>query len=207
MNKFIEIPASKISLSKRKLIYGVGINDAKYMVEFGGSKCPYYQRWINILERCYCHKHHKKQPTYKECSIDQEWVRFSVFSSWMKCQEWANKHLDKDLLYPGNKIYSSRTCIFIPQTLNNLLTARGRLRGKYPQGVHLHTASRRFRARCMVDGKSKHLGLFDTPSEASKAYNEFKSKHIKEVAQQYKSNEKLYDGLMSHAKAIVENAA
>jgi len=32
MNEFKEIPATKQSLAMRKPVYGIGINDAKYMV-------------------------------------------------------------------------------------------------------------------------------------------------------------------------------
>lgn len=63
---------------KTKLVYGVGINDADYVVqrketiEVNGVRkrrlvwvCPYYQVWRTMLRRCYSTKYHDRQPTYK----------------------------------------------------------------------------------------------------------------------------------------------
>jgi len=207
MNTFIEVPASKKSLANRVLVHGVGINDSTYNTIFNGARCPYYERWRSMLLRCYSAKNQEKQPTYTNCYVCGEWLTFSNFRKWMTTQDWNGKQLDKDLINPGNKLYSPDSCVFVPLSLNALLTDHAAGRGKYPQGVCLKKDSGRFQARCNVYGKLVHIGYFDTPSEASEAYKKFKSNHIKEVAQQYKSNERLYNGLMSHAKAIVENAA
>lgn len=48
---------------------------------------------------------------------------------------------------------------------------------KYPEGVT--RVRRKFQSQCKVDGKTKHIGMYDTPEEAHKAYVEFK-KRIKE---------------------------
>lgn len=60
MNKFVEIPVSKASLTNRKLILGVGVNDSAYQtqVKVNGKSvvCPFYRAWSHMLTRCYCEK-------------------------------------------------------------------------------------------------------------------------------------------------------
>lgn len=78
MNQFVEVPVNKISLAKRSLVCGFGINDANYNIEViinnKKIRCPYYKRWRNMLERCYSAKHHAKYPTYKNCTVCDEWL-------------------------------------------------------------------------------------------------------------------------------------
>ena len=200
MNKFIEVPAGKRSFSQRKLVYGIGINDADYVVEqrVGGKRtvCPSYRKWVDMLTRCYSAKYHEKHTTYSGCSVTEEWLTFSNFKRWMDRQEWEGMQLDKDLLVEGNKIYNPKHCLFIPSKLNTLLTDSSAIRGEWPIGVSFNKKAGKFRASCSVDGKDKHLGLFSTPTLASAAYKEFKSILIADVAGQYKSNCKLYTALM-----------
>lgn len=186
MNTFPIIPASKISLTKRKLVFGIGINDADYMIRprlnGKGVMCPFYQKWHNMLGRCYNPKYHEKQPTYLECSVCEPWLTFSNFRAWMVKQDWRGKHLDKDLLILGNKTYSPETCIFVPGDINKLINDHAAKRGKWPIGVCFDKASGRFRARCRVNGGYRDLGRFSTPEQAHKAYVIFKEEHIHQIA-------------------------
>lgn len=93
-----------------------------------------------------------------------------TFRVWMLEQSWENgEHLDKDLLYEGNTVYSPKTCLLIPQEVNKFMTDRARFRGKYPLGVDLQ--NKKFRARCAGLGEGEiHLGTFQTEEEAHQAY-------------------------------------
>jgi hypothetical protein len=89
MNEFIEIPANKYSLAKRKLLYGVGINDSNYLTNTTDDSgkahmCPYYAVWSKMLTRCYSTAFQKKHPTYINCTLHAEWLTFSNFKNWMK---------------------------------------------------------------------------------------------------------------------------
>lgn len=183
---FVEVPVSKEHLSRRRLIFGKGINDADYKTQNKINEkyysCPFYQRWKTMLLRCYSSKFHKRFPTYIGCTTSIEWLLFSSFKSWMTKQDWQGKHLDKDIVISGNKIYSKETCIFTSNFINNLLTSDKPFKGKYPQGVSSFPRDNNFRAYCVVNNKQMHLGYFGTPEEASKAYKEFKSSHIYKVA-------------------------
>jgi len=74
-----------------------------------------------MLARCYSKAVHAKNPTYSNCSVHPDWLIFSVFKTWMMLQDWENNALDKDLLIPGNTLYSKDTCIFVPAEVNILL--------------------------------------------------------------------------------------
>jgi hypothetical protein len=183
MGMFIERPASVGALMKRKLVYGVGINDASYVIKYKVKEgkwvsCPYYERWRKMLERCYSSKYHARQPTYTACSVHEDWHTFSTFKTWMVVQDWEGKHLDKDLLVEGNKTYSKDTCLFVSRGLNNLFLSKPSLRGEYPLGVTFDVAVGMYRARCNSSTKSKYLGYFRSVSQAEAAYCEYKASVI-----------------------------
>lgn len=182
MVKYQQKPINKASSAQRSLIYGVGINDADYIVRDGKDTCPIYSKWSSMIKRCYSDKALAKFPKYKGCTVCDEWLVFSNFKLWMESKEWKGLSLDKDILVQGNKIYSPSTCVFVPLHVNNLLLDRRSLRGKYMQGVDLHSSGR-FRASCRRNSKNTHIGLYDTELLAHEAYKRFKYKVIKEVAE------------------------
>jgi len=198
-----------MSISKRGLIYGVGFNDADYITRTrkpnGKSEtCPIYLAWKDLIARCYSAKIQDISPHYIGCTICDEWKTFSNFRRWMLGQDWWGMELDKDLLDPCNRIYSPETCVFIPKSLNSFIKTRRKVDYKYPQGVSYHECTGKFRATCSAHGSIKSLGLYSTPELASLAYRKFKSNNIKEVAQQYKSSRRLYEGLIKHAELLLE---
>ena len=190
-----------------RLVYGVGVNDAAYMVsgEVEGrvSWCPYYERWKNMLQRAYCPKGHKRKPTYKNVTVCKEWCTFSVFKEWMEQQDWEGKVLDKDLLMPGNKVYGPTVCHFVSVDLNNLLLTSGARRGAHPLGVSLHAATGKYQAHCNVAGKSTYLGLFRTPLEAASVYKAFKAGLIREAAEK-QEDYRLRESLLKHVNHLLE---
>ena len=109
--------------------------------------------------------------------------------------------MDKDILTPGNKHYSSDTCAFISKKLNTILTDCKSKRGRFPRGVTLNKTSNKFQVKCWVSGKQKYLGLFDSSKEAGNVYSKFKSNYITEVANQ-QNDKRIRDGLLLHASII-----
>lgn len=198
---FKEITASKKSIVKRSLVYGVGINDADYIAQIrvGGKyfRCPYYVKWIGVLRRCYSEGFHVKYPTYRDCTICEEWLLFSNFKRWMIKQDWQGNELDKDLIQQGNKFYSPELCAFIPHDLNNLLNDHGAKRGKYPQGVYFKKDKGKFTAQISINCKRKFLGYFDTPDAAYKEYKTEKYTLIR-LAALSQSDLRLRDSLLQY---------
>ena len=185
-------------MKSRKLIYGVGINDADYAVkkwktiEVNGKKkwklvwiCPFYQAWKSMLERCYSVKLQERRPTYRGCTVSEEWERFSNFRAWMVTQDWEGKQLDKDLLLEGNKVYSAETCVFVSHSVNSFTLDCGAARGEWMVGVYWHKCTNKFKSQCSnpLTKKIEHLGLFTCELEAHQAWLKRKLELAKELAE------------------------
>lgn len=201
--EFPIIPASKSSLTKRKLICGVGVNDAEYKVsivfEDKVKSCPYYSKWTSMLVRCYSTNYN---PTYKDVTVCKEWHIFSTFRLWMETQDWEGKQLDKDIIIPNSKVYSPETCVFVSQRVNSLLLDCGKSRGKYKQGVHADRG--KFKAKCSNgEGKQKHIGYFPTEQLAYEAYVTYKHALILKVSNE-QEDERVKNGLLLHAQLLLD---
>lgn len=164
------------SIAKRRLVYGVGVNDADYavypIVNGNRIKCPFHRCWQSMLHRCYSAKAQSSQPTYIGCEVCDEWKYFMAFKSWMETQDWKDKELDKDLIGDG-KLYSPDNCVFVSKALNNLFTDCGASRGELPIGVYWAKREKRvkkYRAMVAINGKQKNLGRFANPDEAHAAW-------------------------------------
>ncbi len=188
---------------RNNLVYGIGVNDADYMVQTTvdgkQQRCPYYSTWYNMLGRCYSAKLQEIRPTYKGCTVCDEWLSFMAFRKWMQSQDWQGKQIDKDIMVPGNKLYSPETCVFVTRQVNSLLTDSGAARGEFPQGVSWRKQNQKYVAQIAINGKRKPLGLFSTPEEAAAVYNKAKSDHIREKAY-YELDNRVVHGLLQHAK-------
>jgi len=172
-------------MKAKKLVYGVGINDAEYVtqkwetIEVNGKikqrlvwYCPYYRVWRNMLKRCYSDKYQESQPTYRGCSVSEEWLRFSNFRAWMECQDWEGMQLDKDLLFSGNKVYSGETCVFVTRMVNTFTIDCRASRGEWLLGVCWHKRDGVFVSSCSnpFTKKQEHLGYFNCEVEAHQAW-------------------------------------
>ena len=173
-------------MKPKKLVYGVGINDADYAVqEFetigyvdGKRKqklvwiCPYYSAWRSMLARCYSAKVQGRRPTYVGCSVSHEWLTFSNFKAWMEKQDFEGKQLDKDMLFVGNKVYSAETCVFVTGAVNRFTTDSGASRGEWLIGVSWRKEANKFMSSCgnPFTKKRENLGYFTCELEAHKAW-------------------------------------
>lgn len=182
----------------KKLVYGVGINDAGYVVQrretigyVNGKRkekqvwvCPYYIAWVNMLSRCYSVKFQERNPTYKGCGVSDEWLTFSNFKSWMEKQNWEGNQLDKDLLFEGNKIYSAETCVFVTRLVNMFTKDQAAARGEWLIGVCWTKRDGKFIAQCSnpFTKKIEKLGYFDCEQEAHETWLKRKLELAHELA-------------------------
>lgn len=168
---------TSVNSNRKKPIYGIGINDADYRIK----GCPHYRVWAKMLTRCYSSNSHKEKPSYIGCSVSKEWHSFMSFRSWMRNQDWEGKHLDKDIILPGNKIYSPKTCVFVSRQINSILTKSNLARGKPPSGYGEDKDMKRglrFSVEISMNGARVRLGRYETAEEASAVYREAKRRHL-----------------------------
>lgn len=173
-------------MKPKKLVCGVGINNADYVVQIKETighvdgkrkeksvwKCPYYRAWNSMLNRCYSAKYQDRNPTYAGCTVSEEWLTFSIFKAWMEKQDWDGKQLDKDLLFEGNKVYSADACVFVTRMVNMFTTNRGLDRGEFLIGVHWDKVANKFKSQCCnpFTKKRENLGYFTCESEAHQSW-------------------------------------
>lgn len=189
----------------KKLVFGVGINDADYVVKptINGKQvvCPIFLAWKGMLQRCYDKRGLVKLKTYLDCKVSKEWLTFSNFRSWVLAQDYEGKQLDKDIIKIGNKIYSPKFCAFVDSKVNSLLVGIGKKKGKNLTGAY--PKRNRFMAQC----EGEYLGYFKTEKEAHSAYCVRKSELIRKVA--INQEPRVSDGLIRHAveleKGIISN--
>lgn len=207
-DSFTRIKAGPLSIGRRTLVCGVGKNDAWYKVSIrrGGKVewCPFYLRWRGMLSRC--HGNTGGLPSYKGCSVAEEWLTFSNFLEWMERQPWQGRELDKDLICFGNREYSPDTCIFVPHKINSMIHEKAK--SEYPNGVCFHKGNGRIRAYSRsLDGKCKHLGYFSCVHMASAAALEARADCVHEAASAYRDDPRLYKALLSYADNAICRAA
>ena len=202
-------------MSRRKLAYGVGVNDWHTSISNGSSKhIPEYKMWLRMLERALSEKWKTGNPTYKDVSVDPVWHSMTKFiedvSTLVGYEQAINDswHLDKDLLFKGNKTYSKDTCCFIPIEINSLMVMHRSSRGAHPCGVHFRKRYTK-RPYCAVISRGsayKTLGYFATAEEAFYVYKEAKEAYIKEVANRWKDqiDVRAYEALMNYQVEITD---
>lgn len=185
----------------KNLIYGVGINDANYKVRPNNHICPFYSIWYGMIKRCYSQVALKNNTAYKNCSVCDEWLTFSNFKAWMIKQDWKGKHLDKDIINIGNKVYSHENCCFVTVAINNLILTNPKTRGKYAIGVHFDKRRGKYQASIKVNGKNTNIGRYNTESEAAKAYKDAK-KNILIAAAKEQTDHRVKLALEKRARLI-----
>lgn len=163
----------------KKLIQGVATNDSDTPIRKTKSingkqviiwRCPVYDMWIHMIERCYSSGTHRK--SYDGCDVSSDWLLFSNFRNWIAGRDIKGLHLDKDILNDGNRTYSSENCCLVPHIVNSFILDNKRIRGKYPLGVTFNKKGGRIQAQCKNPITKKHewLGYFDNPEDAHEAW-------------------------------------
>ena len=185
---------------KNKLIHGVAYNSGgKHWVRFENIDNPAYIVWRNIVNRCYG-KSSIKNKSYENCTMDDGFLDYQNFAEWYLNHDYygLGYFVDKDIIIPGNKVYSDKSCCLVPIEINNLLIDRRGDRGSLPIGVTLHNQTGQYRARLSTRNGRVHLGLFNRPQEAHQAYVMAKEAYVKEVANKWRGriDERVYEALM-----------
>lgn len=171
---------------------GMGyIGVGKYTTGTSRKHTDEYHCWRNMLDRCYAKKLSEKYPAYyniAECC--DEWKNFQIFAEWFNENKYdigsERLHLDKDIKYKGNKIYSPYHCILVPQSINEQFKENNGQKRKIDVDLP-YTVRRSENGRYEVSHRGKHLGTYDTIEECVHVYLESKKNYISELINRYNS--------------------
>lgn len=161
--------ARLVMSSKRTKVQGWGINDLPCALVRGTTQHKAYDIWCGVLERCINPLFKENHPTYKDCTVCEEWEYFSNFLKWIENQpnkNWQNCDIDKDILVRGNREYSPDTCVFVDRKVNsfvknfNLPKLVVNAQGKYVPQCKDPFGNR----------SSKHVGVYESEHIAHKAW-------------------------------------
>lgn len=170
-----------------------------------------HQLWEAIKSRCNDNVK-SRNSSYKDVSI--EFKDLQEFAEWCQTQNgYMNKDdkgrywsIDKDILVPFSKVYSAKTCCFVPLRVNTAFTYRSQDRGPLPLGVTTDYGRGNceilYRAYCCI-GKQKPIGRMKTASEVHKLWQETKIKEILKLRDGMSSE--VCFGLELHTKLILDD--
>lgn len=82
------------------------------------------------------------------------------------------------------------------------------MRGTLPVGVAFHQKHNKYQATIHKDGKTTHIGYFNSPEEAFIAYKKEKESYIKQLAKEYYESgaitRRVFDALMRYEVEITD---
>lgn len=151
-------------------VLGVGFYEkGLFASRENGKKTRAYNAWKGILGRCYNPIVLAVRPSYKGCSVCEEWLNYQNFAQWFTENVPENHHIDKDLKHPTNKIYSPETCMILTPSENNFMLDRERDRGLLATGVTYRKTRSPYLAQISILSVRKRKS-FSTEKEAYKWY-------------------------------------
>lgn len=189
-----------------KTVYGVGfLGVGEYKTTATESKFDRrdYKCWGTMIARCYCISKKNDYPAYVGITtMCEEWLNFQNFAKWYEENHYdvpsnERMHIDKDILFSGNKVYSPDTCIFVPQRINMLFTNKSNKKG-LPNGLSKNIKGYSVRYNGLL------IGEYETLEEAFEKYAIAKKEAILNIAEEYKQYipKKLYEALIKYEVRI-----
>lgn len=153
-----------------------------------------YKVWCAMLIRCYDANTQKNQPTYIGCTVCEEWHSFQNFAAWFEENYVEGWHLDKDIICKDCRIYSPKTCAFVPREINNLFL-NCKNKSKISTGItYTHN---KYNVMFRINYEYIYLGRFSELSQAEQIYKEAKKQHAIKLAEKFKDSldERVYNSL------------
>lgn len=181
--------------------YNGFIGEGRYQSSYDRVHSMSYKVWSDMLKRVYSEEYHIKKPTYKSISLCEEWHNFQNFAKWFEENYKEGWKIDKDVICLDCKIYSPKTCDFLPDEINGMFISSKSYRGALPIGVvkkGKHYESY-FRGKFLGYSKDNIEYLFSLYKTARETYT-------KEVAEKYKNIIKLetYQALINYEVKITD---
>lgn len=176
---------------------GVGVHDR--------TDRDKYNSWASMIARCYRQKLKDKYPTYEECYSTDDWHCYQTYADFYESCPYRKKgwNLDKDLLVPGNKLYSPDTCVYLPSNINTKLFYVPTKNKFGLKGVWYDSQYDKWMATVSkaVDGRGT-IGRFKTKEEASSAVLRSEHKFFCRLAEEWggKLDPRAIQGLLNLAE-------
>lgn len=132
-------------------------------------------------------------------------MNFQNFAEWFYSELYDCKNepicIDKDILIHGNKHYSPRTYLLVPQRINLLFIKEKGRRGNAIIGAQYGT-----NGKMSTSNGNKYLGSFSNELDAFQTYKREKEKYIKQVAEEYKEKIplKVYQAMYNYEIEITD---
>ena len=173
-----------------------------------------FKVWFSMIGRCY-NQNDKMYKNYggNNVIVCEEWLCFENFEKWYNENYYEvgdeKMCLDKDILVKGNKIYSPKTCYFIPKRINNIFTKSDKARGNLPIGVTYRKDNGKYHSQMSTPNKRMHLGNYLSINDAYNSYKIAKESYIKQIANEYNQKypnfpKKLYDAMYRYEVEITD---
>jgi len=160
-----------------------------------------YSVWSGIKRRCY-NPNDKYYYCYGAIGVTMcdEWLDFKAFKEWYfenyYSIEGEYMAIDKDIFGEGEKVYSPKTCCFVPFRINGMFVTKetGNMRGLQLRGKKYEV-----KVRNTFTGENEYHGMYNSIEVASNVYNKCKEAIIHGVAEEYKDKIpfKLYQKLIT----------
>lgn len=172
-------------------------------------KCKSFSHWKDMITRATDGWYKEIKPTYKDCTVSENFKDFNYFHDWCLQQVGYNKsgyELDKDVLIKGNKEYSENSCCFVPKEINMQFVKSNAIRGDCPIGVTKVKSTGKYSTQVKRKRLVKYHSISGTVEEAFFKYKKVKEDYIKYLADVYKDNldEKVYKALYAYEVEITD---
>lgn len=164
------------------------IGNGKYLTKISDKRTIEYSIWTSMMDRCYGER--EQYPAYADnTEVCDEWLNFQNFADWFNQNKYdignERLHLDKDIQYEGNRIYSPHHCILIPQSINEQFKDRS---GRKRQiDADLPYTIRRSGRKYLVEYRGRSLGSYSSVDECIFIYLMEKKKYLKELTDRYEN--------------------
>lgn len=157
------------------------------------SKDLHYKIWKEVLKKVY-HENRKSLGNFKKVKLSKDWHNYQNFANdinlmygfTLKDENGDFYCLNESILSKDKRVFSNKTCLFVPPRINKFLSQNKKKDGGLPTGVKYRHQDRRYEARMRVDGKSFYLGSCLTIEMAREFYVKARNERARHLAEAYR---------------------
>ncbi|UKA12900.1 hypothetical protein [Photobacterium damselae] len=96
----------------KRLVFGVGVIDTNIELKENGRYINQYRTWRSMIRQSY--GENIKGRRIEGLKVCKEWHSFANFKAWYDANHKERFYMSRNLIDPDCKIYSPKTCVFVP---------------------------------------------------------------------------------------------